>query len=300
MQLFGMDLSDLRALVQVVEYGSFQRAAVGVRASRSGLRRQVERLEKELGVPLLRRGARGIDPTAAGQEVLAGAATLLRDATALVERAQASRDDARGTIRFIVPSGFPVEARARALQALRTAHPELDAEVIEAEDPLTQLTEPFDLMLHYGDVPDREGWFSHVIARIPTQLRATPTYLERHGRPTSIEQLATHTLAQWSSPLDRGLPLREGGSATTSPWLRTANIALLHALGRAHEAIVYAPVLPPIFEARSGGDLAVVLDDVVGGTLTIRALSPRPSRVDPKVRAVLENLQRLLAALGTK
>lgn len=293
-----MDLSDLRAFLQVVEHGSFQRASVALRVSRGGLRRQVERLERELEVPLLRRGARGIEPTAAGAEVLTGAATLLREAELVTRRARASKDGLRGVMRFIVPSGLPVEPRARALLALRAANPELDVEVAEAEDPLTRLGDAFDLMLHFGDAPEREGWYSHVVWRTPSVLQATPAYLSEHGNPQTTEALGEHALLQWKPPgaKGRGLPLCAGGSLATSPWVQSTNLALLHELAIGGAGILYAPVFPVVF-GRSPVPLTTILGDVVSETVTLRALSPRPSRADPRIRALLENMQRLLAAL---
>lgn len=291
-----MDLASLRALLLVTEYGSFQQAAVAARVSRGGLHRQVERLEKKLDLKLLRRGARGVELTVAGAEVAAGAAKLLRDADALVERARSHRADVRGVIRFIVPAGIAVEPRAHALETLRASHPDLDVAVVETEDPLTLLNTPFDCMMHFGDAPDRDGWFSHILARLPAMLRATPAYLDEHGRPTSVDELDAHTLLQWTAPGSHGLPLRAGGSFASSPWLQTGNLALLHKLAADGVGILYAPVLPPVFTA-SDAELELVLDDVVGCTVELRALSPRPSRAAPKLRALLENGQALLAEL---
>jgi len=183
---------------------------------------------------------------------------------------------------------------------LRSLHPELDVEVVEAEDPLSTLGHAFDLMLHFGRPPNREGWFSHVVIRIPVGLRASPSYLETHSTPTSLDELDNHPLLQWSAPgLDHtGLPLRGGGTLSISPWVRSANIMLLNELAQADAGIIYAPIPPPGFSP-AADTLVPVLDDVVGTEINLRALTPRPSRADPKIRAILENLQRLLEGLAT-
>jgi len=293
-----VDLSDLQVLLQVVEFGSFQRAAVARRVSRNVMRRQVERLEAEVGVPLLQRGARGTALTAAGRELVEGAAGLMASASSLADRARAASDEARGVLRFIVPTGMPSEPRMHALLGLKALHEDLDVELVEAEDPLSRIGEPFDLMLHLGDAPAQEGWFSHVLMQFPLRLRASAGYVEEHGTPTSLDELRQHTLLQWSAPesKERGLPLRSGGVVTTTPWLRTANLTLLLQLADAGTGILYAPVFPSGFGG--GGGLVPMLDDIVGGTATLRALSPRPSRVDPRIRAMLENAQHLIAAMS--
>ncbi len=294
-----MDLEDLRAFRQVVEFGSFQRAAAALRAPRTGLRRQVERLEAELQVALLIRGAQGIEPTPAGRVLNQGAAALLRDAHALADRARAQAGDARGVLRLVGPTGIPAAGRTRALAWLRSLHPELSIEVLEADDPLARIGEPFDLMLHFGDGPRHEGWFSHVILRAKTGLFASAAYLAEHGTPGDVDALRERVLLEWSGAGERGLPLRAGGTLATTPWLRTTNLSLLFELALQGVGLLYAPALPAAF---TGGELALarVLEDEVGGTVTVRALSPRPSRVDPKVRALLENLQRLITSLGAE
>jgi DNA-binding transcriptional LysR family regulator len=294
-----MDLSDLEALMRVAEHGTFQGAAATHRVTRSALRRHVERLERELGVPLLTRGASGIALTAAGETVVSHATPLLQQARALKDQARATRDAARGVLRLVVPVGLPPEPRSTALLGLRSLHPDLDIAVFESDDPLSRIREPFDLMFHFGDPPERHEWFSHVVARIPVGLRATPAYLKAHGRPSSLEDLPLHTLLQWTAPglEDAGLPLKEGGTVRCAPWLRTANLPMLVGLAVAHAGLVFCPG-PPVLGADATRVLVPVLDDVVGGRVTLRALSPRPGRVDPKVRALLKNAQRLMGGPG--
>lgn len=64
----------------------------------------------------------------------------------------------------------------------------------------------------------------------------------------------------------------------------------------AHVGIVFCPAHPVVI-GEAGRALVPVLDEVVGGTVTLRALSPRPGRADPKVRAMLKNAQKLLTGL---
>ncbi len=294
-----MEFSDLEALIWVAEHGSVQRAAAAHRVTRSAMRRHVERLAKDLGVPLLRRVASGIELTPAGETVVARAGPLLQGARALREQARATRDEARGVLHLVVPVGLPVPLRSRALLGLRALHPDLDVAVTESDDPLSRVREPFDLMFHFGPPPDQHEWFSHVVARSPTGLWATRAYLAKHGRPESLEDLGGHTLLQWSGPglHDQDLPLRHGGSVRSAPWLRTANLPMLVGLAEAHVGIVFCP-WHPIGLGDEGRSLVPVLEGVIGGTLTLRALSPRSGRVDPKIRAMLKNAQRLIASMA--
>ncbi len=201
-------------------------------------------------------------------------------------------------LRFVVPLGFPSTSRVQALLGLRSLNPDLGMDVTEAEDPISRIGDPFDLMFHFGRPPEREGWFSHVVARIPTRLRASPAYLEQQGTPSSIAELAEHTLLHWRVPgyADDRLPLRDGEFAEISPWVVTANLLLLIGLAEAGAGLLFSPVPPKSFGA-GGTGLVPVLEETVGGEVTLRALSPRPGRSDPRVQALLDHVKRMIVAI---
>lgn len=71
------DLARVRAFVAVADEGHFGRAAAALSVSQQGLSKRVARLEAELGVQLLTRGAAGVALTGAGRRFLAPARRLL-------------------------------------------------------------------------------------------------------------------------------------------------------------------------------------------------------------------------------
>lgn len=75
-----MELSELRSYIAVVEAGSFSAAARKLHLSQPALSLTVRRMETELGVALLSRSVRGVEPTAAGQFLMTAAARLIGDA----------------------------------------------------------------------------------------------------------------------------------------------------------------------------------------------------------------------------
>jgi LysR family nitrogen assimilation transcriptional regulator len=73
-----MDIRQLRYFVEVVEARSFTRAADRVRVAQPALGFQVKKLEDELGMPLLVRHSRGVEPTEAGRVLLRHAQSIMR------------------------------------------------------------------------------------------------------------------------------------------------------------------------------------------------------------------------------
>ena len=98
-----LDLRRLRTLREVVEQRSFSAAALELDYTQSNVSHQIAGLERELGVALIDRASRPINPTPAGEFVLARAETLL-DGAAALEREL--REVARGEAGLLRMGGF--------------------------------------------------------------------------------------------------------------------------------------------------------------------------------------------------
>jgi LysR family transcriptional activator of glutamate synthase operon len=121
-----MELRQLRYLEAVVRHRHFTRAADELHVAQSALSHQVARLERELGVELLQRTTRSVEPTEAGLLVAARARSILAETGALREEV----DELRGLVRGRVTVGallFGGELDIPALLASFTgAYPQID------------------------------------------------------------------------------------------------------------------------------------------------------------------------------
>jgi DNA-binding transcriptional LysR family regulator len=114
----------MRYFVAVVEHGQVSSAARGLHLAQPALTQSIHQLERELGVRLLDRHARGISTTPAGQAFFDKARTALAAADAA---SAAARDWARSeakqlTIGFL-PSGL--FAAAGLMEEFRRRHPDV-------------------------------------------------------------------------------------------------------------------------------------------------------------------------------
>jgi DNA-binding transcriptional LysR family regulator len=82
-----LELRHLRCLVAIADAGTFSDAAIGLGVSQAAVSRNLQALEKVLGVRLLHRTSRSVAPTTAGVRVLAQARQLLAAADSLVAEA---------------------------------------------------------------------------------------------------------------------------------------------------------------------------------------------------------------------
>jgi DNA-binding transcriptional LysR family regulator len=96
-----MELRQLRYFEAVVRHRHFTRAAEELHVAQSALSHQVKRLERELGIELLRRTTRSVEPTEAGELVAARARAVLAETEAL----GGELDELRGLVRGRVMVG---------------------------------------------------------------------------------------------------------------------------------------------------------------------------------------------------
>ena len=87
-----MDVARYRAFITAVETGSLTAAAERMHYSPSGVSQLITALERELGVPLLRRNSRSVVLTPAGEVLLDRAEALLREADALAEAVRSAAE----------------------------------------------------------------------------------------------------------------------------------------------------------------------------------------------------------------
>jgi LysR family nitrogen assimilation transcriptional regulator len=74
-----LDLRQLRYLLCIVRSKSFTRAAQVLRIAQPALSLHVQKLEQELGTPLLIRHSRGVEPTRAGEMLLQRAEWIIEE-----------------------------------------------------------------------------------------------------------------------------------------------------------------------------------------------------------------------------
>lgn len=290
-----MDHENLRVLLQIVDSGSIQGAARCLNLSRSLLRRRLDLLEAEVGVPLLHRNVTGVQLTPAGSIVVQQGRFVLENTQMLLADARAAADNATGIIRVIEPIGMPLTGRVQTLLVTHAAVPKLKIIVRHVEDPLAHLHEPCELVLHDGRIPEKGSWFSRVVVRLKLQLLASPAYLQARGVPQRASDLAQHDILGWKrprQPVDEW-PLLAGGTVKVAPWFVSPDFFLLRTLASQGGGIVLAPQSPLIDEPEADR-LMPVLENQIGTELVFRASSPNPTHADPRTRAVLEQIQMRL------
>ncbi|WP_249975586.1 LysR substrate-binding domain-containing protein [Vreelandella olivaria] len=183
----------LIALSEVARHGSLQAAAQANSFSVAKLNRLLCAQEQRLGIKLINTSPRGITLTEAG-------ARLHRYAEALTEAVadaeiQACQEHRKlsGTLRLQTPQALLVPLMLPLVQRLQEEHPGLAVFLLADEHPrLIGATAPAHLRLMPGPLPASS--YARHLGELRVGLFASPRYLDKAGRPDSLQSLARHTL----------------------------------------------------------------------------------------------------------
>jgi len=126
-----IDLRRLRYFVAVAESLHFGRAAARLHMSQPPLSRQIQQLEREIGVLLLRRSKRRVELTDAGAYLLDQARAMLAEAETLAVRTRRVESGETGRLALGFISTVDYSVLPGLLSAYRAAHPGVTLELRE-------------------------------------------------------------------------------------------------------------------------------------------------------------------------
>ena len=184
-------LADLKLFCVVLRQGSLAAAAVELGASPSFVSKRVSLLEAHLGTRLLHRTTRRIAATADGLTVHRWAQRILGDVEDMAQELSAAEATPHGSLRVSTSPGFGRHHVAPALSAFAARFPQVDLRLEILDRPVDLVAEGIDLDIRVGG-PREPQLYAQRLAGNHRVLCAAPAYLDRHGRPASLAELAAH------------------------------------------------------------------------------------------------------------
>jgi DNA-binding transcriptional LysR family regulator len=184
------DLADLETFVAVADTGGVSGAARRLGLPKSIVSRRLARLESELDAQLLTRTTRGAALTESG-------ATFREHAARVVAEMQAARDslspegELRGLLRISAPLSFGATHLAPVIAEFARRHPQLQITTAYSDRFVDLVKEGFDVAIRLGWLPD-SSLVARRIGPVTGRLVATPKYIEMHGAPASLDDIANH------------------------------------------------------------------------------------------------------------
>lgn len=215
-QSISYDWNQVRALHATVEAGSLSAAARALGLSQPTLSRQIAALEADLGITLFERVGRSLTLTDAGRHLLSHVRQM-GEAASRISLAAASQAQALdGLVRITSSDLFAAHILPGMLQRLYEVAPGIEVEVVASNAISDLLRRDADIAIRNAR-PDHPDLIARRLPDTAGNLYAATRFLDRHGRPTSLRDLADVPLVGFTGRSDamlaelqaRGIPLSE-------------------------------------------------------------------------------------------
>jgi LysR family nitrogen assimilation transcriptional regulator len=151
-----VNLRQLKYFVAIVEAGNMTRAAEQLHVAQTALGMQIRQLEEDLGVALLTRHSRGVEPTRAGKLLCARAVAILKMTDEARQDVAACEREGSETIRLGITPALMLVCGTEIALTVREQLPQVFLSIIEAMSHVlveSLLRGEADYILGY-DVPD--------------------------------------------------------------------------------------------------------------------------------------------------
>ena len=182
-----------RTFLAVLEHGSLSAAARELGLTQPTVGRHIDALEQSVGAELFTRSQQGLLPTDTALVLKPYAETLASTTAALLRAASGSKDKVSGTVRISASEVIGAEVLPPILAKLQASYPDLIVELSASDTVEDLLQREADIAVRMV-APAQEALLARHIGIISLGLFAHRSYIERYGKPETLEELRRHKL----------------------------------------------------------------------------------------------------------
>jgi len=185
------DWQDIKVAFEVARLGTLTAAAEKLGVHHSTVLRRINNLEKCLNARLFHRHARGYKVTEIGAKLFSTADAINSDLERLHNDIIAADSTLRGSLLLTTVSGF-IDVLSDVCEQFQSLHPQVQLEVILDQKRLRLDHGQAHIAVRAGPRPDEGDYIAQHLAHLSSGFYASTRYINKHGLPKSIKQLALH------------------------------------------------------------------------------------------------------------
>jgi DNA-binding transcriptional LysR family regulator len=290
----------MQVFTQVAELGSFSKAAERLGLPAATATNTVQALEQHLGVRLLQRTTRKVTLTEEGAIYLERCTRLLAELEDTEAYFAGPGVKPKGVVRIDLPERL---ARMRVIPALPdffARYPDIQIKLGATDRFVDLVGEGIDCAVRVGPLAD-----STLVARrigVMEQINVgSKAYLDRHGRPQSLAELANHLAVNYFSSRtgrDLGWEYTEAGTPRTIKMRSMVSVSSSDAYlacCRAGLGLIQAPGVG-IEDLLQSGELEEVLPDHRPQAMPVSVVYSHNKQMSPRVRVFVDWVAGVLGA----
>ncbi|BAO89768.1 LysR family transcriptional regulator [Caballeronia cordobensis] len=183
-----MDVNALTLLVEILDAGNLSEAARRLKMSRANVSYHLNQLEKSIGLQLVRRTTRRVEPTEIGLKLYEHGLSVRNALLAAQESVSTLGQRLQGRVRLSVPSGYGQLVMSEWLIAFKRAYPDIVLDVMFENRVEDLMRDEVDIAVRVMPEPPPS-----LVARDMGPVRyvacASADYARAHGMPTRLEAL---------------------------------------------------------------------------------------------------------------
>ena len=184
-----MDTKSLTLLVEILDAGNLSEAARRLKMTRANVSYHLSQLERSVGMQLVRRTTRRVEPTEIGLKLYKHGRSIQDELAAARESIETLGKTPQGKVRLSVPSGYGQFVMTPWLLEFKKTYPDIVLDVLFENSVEDLLRDEVDIAVRIMSEPPQ-----HLVARELGQVRyvacASRGYADSRGLPQRPEDLA--------------------------------------------------------------------------------------------------------------
>ncbi len=287
---------DYRLFARILDLGGLSAAGRELGLSPAAASKRLAALEQRLGARLIHRSTRRLAPTEAGRVFHDDVRAILAATEAAEARVAGRAESPSGPLRISAPTSFGRLHVAPHLSGFLERHPAVQIEMLLDDGFIDLIADRIDVAIRIAPEPRSASLAAQLLAPNRRVLCAAPTYLDRHGAPASLGDLAGHRLLAASNQTPWRLESTKARRVLdVDSHVRTNSSEVVRELALAGAGIALRSTWDVGGELASGA-LCRILSDWQGATdVGIYALHARAAPLPAAVRAYVAHLGVLYA-----
>lgn len=293
-------LDEMLAFVTIADAGSLTGAADKLHQPTSVMSRILRRLEEKLDTTLIRRTTRRLEVTEEGKLFLEYARDIIASVEFAEEQIVSQRETPAGRLRINAAMPFMQHVIAPMMPGFREAYPAIAAELHTSDEIIDLLEQRTDVAIRIGELRD-STLHARRLGSSRLRILASPAYLEKAGVPTSVADLANHSLLGFVQPETLNhWPLRtaDGSVYRIHPALQASSGETLLTLALNGAGIVCLADYMTGTHRRDGSLVELLVDDTTEFRQPIHAVFYRNATLSSRIVSFLDYVSAQLKEGG--
>lgn len=185
-----MDAQSLSLLVDIVEAGNLSAAARRLKTSRANISYHLAQLERSVGLQLIRRTTRRVEPTEIGLRLYEHGKVIRNEVSAAQQSIATLGTGLHGSVRLSMPTGFGQLVMSAWLIEFKRLYPDVALELVFDNRVDDLMREEVDLAVRVMSEPPQQ-MVAIDLAEVRYVACASANYAQAHSLPQQLDDLAT-------------------------------------------------------------------------------------------------------------